>query len=151
MLTFSIRHKDLIEKMKQDDLKISNKSRFRIIRNLDEFNRFWMESDETGWNYNVDRFKFLVSDFLRISGEENLKAYVSGEYKTVTTIEDFIIGTKPEFVFDIIEIMFKQLDEDELSDFSERINEIFGIEKSPFRFLEGEFVRLFLLCNFIDT
>ena len=141
MIIFSKRHKKLID---QNILNIvlGKHLRRRVYRTLSEFVGYIVETSRNGSTYNTNTFEVVKNEYLKLTGEEYLMAYVEDDYKKVDDMEMFILGTKPYHVLDIIEIFSKQITPDQIIDFISEINEIFRTEESPLRFIEDEFVLL---------
>ncbi len=141
MIIFSKRHKKLID---QNILNIvlSKHLRRRVYRTLSEFVGYIVETARNGLTYNTNTFEVVKNEYLKLTGEEYLMAYVEDDYKKVDDMEMFILETKPYHVLDIIEIFSKQITPDQITDFILEINEIFRTEETPLRFIEDEFVLL---------
>jgi len=139
---FSIRHKKLIEQNKLK-LNLTNTQKTKFMYLLQDYNDSWYETSETGWNYSFSIFEKLYSDLLRTYGFKTLKAYVNEQFIDVNNINDFVLGTKSEFILDTIELFFDRIIETEKrKNFASELNQILKAEQLSIRFMEEEFVRL---------
>ncbi len=137
MILFSQRHSEAIENKKLT-LSISKKIRQKIIYCMQRFNR-WYGYDEQDSIFYDDLKKCLLENY----GETSLKAYVDDVFKDTDKIEEFILGTKPEYVLDTIELYVTLIDKPgQKTNFQKECNQIFKSENSPVRILDGYIIKL---------
>lgn len=105
---------------------------------MQKYNRWY------GWNQEDSIFyDDLKRKLLENYGEASLKAYVEDVFQEVTDIEQFILGTKPEFVLDAIELYSILFDNPgQKVNFYKECNLIFKSENSSFRVLDGYIIKL---------
>ena len=137
MILFSQRHKEAIDN-KSSFLSISKKIRQKLVYCMQKYNRWY------GWNQGDSIFyDDLKQKLLENYGEASLKAYVEDVFQEVTNIEQFILGTKPEFVLDTIELYSILIDNPgQKVNFHKECNLIFKSENSSFRVLDGYIIKL---------
>lgn len=137
MILFSQRHKEAIDN-KSLFLSISKKIRQKLVYCMQKYNRWY------GWNQEDSIFyDDLKRKLLENYGEASLKAYVEDVFQEVTDIEQFILGTKPEFVLDAIELYSILFDNPgQKVNFYKECNLIFKSENSSFRVLDGYIIKL---------
>lgn len=123
--------------------------RRRIWRNISDFNEPILKTQPNGFNYNTSIIQEIEEEYLKISGDEKLKAYSKGRYQTVHDIESFLLGTMPTNVLDFLEVFHSQLYPDNAYHFCKVINEIFTSEGSMLRIIDGSFV--FLDSDFLES
>lgn len=104
MILFSQRHKEAIDN-KSLFLSISKKIRQKLVYCMQKCNRWY------GWNQEDSIFyDDLKQKLIENYGEPSLRAYVEDVFQEITNIEQFILGTKPEFVLDAIELYSTLID-----------------------------------------
>jgi len=137
MILFSQRHKEAIEN-KSLFLSISKKIRQKLVYCMQKYNCCY------GWNQEDSIFyDDLKQKLLENYGEVSLKAYVEDVFQEATNIEQFILGTKPEFVLDTIEAYSILIDnQGQKVNFHKECNLIFKLENSSFRVLDGYIIKL---------
>lgn len=139
MILFSQRHKEAIDN-KSLCLSISKKIRQKLVYCMQKYNRWY------GWNQEDSIFyDDLKQKLLENYGETSLKAYIEDIFQEVTNIEQFIVGAKPEFVLDAIELYSTLIDIDKSGqkvNLYKECNLIFKSENSSFRVLDGYIVKL---------
>ncbi len=133
MIVFSQRHKYSIDSV---TTTINRKTRQKIIYCMDDFNY------STG-RYNSIFYNDLKQELLKTYGDTTLKAFVGDSFQEVDSIEQFIIGTKPEYVLDAIELYGYSFVKQESEDaYYNKINEIFKVDGSCFRILDKIIIKL---------
>jgi hypothetical protein len=139
---FSIRHSRLIEENKLK-LNLTKTQKMKFLYLLQDYNDSWYETTETGWNYSITIFEKVNSDLLKTYGFKTLKAYVNDQFIDVNNIDDFVLGTKPEYILDTIELFYDRIIETEKrQNFALELNQILNAEQLSIRFMESEIVRL---------
>lgn len=137
MIVFSNRHKEALETDKLT-VKIPRKIRQKIIYCMKKFNYWYGFNNQESIFYDD-----LKQELLENYGETSLKAYVEDYFQDVDDIEQFIIGTKPEYVLDAIELYGNILIKNKYrQDYFKKVNEIFKTENSSFRILDGTMIKL---------
>lgn len=137
MIVFSQRHKESLAN-KRLELTISKKIRQKLIFAMQKYNKY------SGWNDEYSLFHDdLKQKLLETLGETSLKAYVDDIFQEISHIEDFIRGTKPEYVLDAIELFITLIEKPgEKTNFYKEINSIFKSENSFFRMLDSQIIKL---------
>lgn len=139
---FSVRHKKIIE---QDKLKLYLNviQKTKLLYLLQDYNESFSETTETNWNYYETSFEKVHSDLLKTYGFKALKSFVNDEFVVVEKLEEFLIGTKPEYVIDSIELFYDYIIGEEIKQsFVKDLNQILKVEETPIRFIDGEFFRM---------
>ncbi|MGI6409852.1 MAG: hypothetical protein ACOX0V_01250 [Bacteroidales bacterium] len=140
--TFSIRHKKLIEQNKLK-LYLNVNQKTKILYLLNDYNESFYETTDTNWNYTETTLEKVYADLLRAYGFKTLKSFVNDEFIEVKNLDEFLIGTKPEYVIDSIEFFYKYItDSQRQNSFTKDLNQILKNEEIQLRFIEGEFFRL---------
>ena len=122
-IAFSIRHKKLIEKDKLQ-LYLSANQKIKLLYLLQEYNESFYETTDTNFNYTETSLEKVCSDLLKAYGFKSLKSFVNGEFVEVDKLDDFLVGTKPEYVIDSIEYFYDYItDEDKKHSFSKDLNQ----------------------------
>lgn len=136
-VVFSQRHKQALEDKKLV-ISIAGKLRQKII--------FCMQNHDERYGWNGEDSIFyddLRRKLMEIYGITELRAYTSQGLKKADSIEEFIKGAWPPYVFDAIEVFNHLAKKDETKTaFEEEINGIFNAEESPYRLLGNEVVVL---------
>jgi len=139
--TFSIRHKKLIEQNKLK-LYLNVNQKTKLLYLLQDYNELFDETTDTNWDYTETTLEKVYTDLLRAHGFKTLKSFVNDEFIEVKNLEDFLIGTKPEYVIDSIEFFYKYITGQRQNSFTKDLNQILKNEEIQVRFIEGEFFRL---------
>jgi hypothetical protein len=97
-----------------------------------------------GWNNEYSTFyDDLKQKLLESHGETCLKAYLEGVFQEVENTEQFILGSKPEYALDAIELYSNLIEKpNQKVNFHKECNLIFKSENSPIRVLDGYIVKL---------
>jgi len=136
MILFSRRHKEAIEEKKLS-ISLSKKIRQKIIFCMKNYSR----QHEFHFRCSIFPGK-LKQELMENYGETSLKAYVDDTYQEAYSIEQFILGAKPEYVLDTIEVYGTLIAPDQRANYYKDCNLIFKSEDSPFRILEGSVIKL---------
>jgi hypothetical protein len=105
---------------------------------MQRFNR-WYGYNEAESIFYDDLKQCLLESY----GEKRLRAYVDDVFQDTDKIEEFILGTKPEYVLDTIELFLTLIDKPgQKVNFQKECNQIFKSENSPFRILDGYSIKL---------
>ena len=141
-IPFSVRHEKMIEENK---LKVvfNNNQRTKLLYLLQDFNEIFNEVTETNWRYSESAFDKVYADLLRSYGYKVLKSYINDDFVEVKQLDEFILGTKPEYILDSIEFLYDYIISNEKKQsFIKELNLLLKIIDKPIRFIEGEFFRL---------
>jgi len=137
MILFSQRHKEAIED-KRLPISISKRIRQKIIYCMQRYNRWYGGNQESSIFYDD-----LKQNLLESYGDTSLKAYVDDIFRETDNVEQFILGTKPEYVLDAIEVYSGLIDKpSQRVNFHKECNLIFKTENSSFRILDGLIIKL---------
>lgn len=139
---FSIRHQKVIE---QDKLQLLFNSQHRTKINylLQDYNEIFREVSETNWHSSESSFEKVYRDLVRAYGYSVLKIHINDDFVEVKDLQDFILGTKPEFILDSVEFFYDYIiEEDKKRKFITNLNQLLKIDGKLIRFVEGEFFRL---------
>ncbi len=133
-ILFSERHKDEIA-YKSFKMSISKKARRQILVVLNKFTNTYRETDKTGWNYDVGTDQMMFQD---INQFYQPKAFNSkNEYVDTSNLEEFILGSRPYYVFDAIEI-YEKYNKD--NDFASQINALLKLNDIGYKLDQGKMV-----------
>lgn len=141
-IPFSIRHEKIIEENK---LKVffNNNQRTKILYLLQDYNEIFDEVTETNWRYSESSFEKVYGDLIKSYGYKVLKSYVNGDFVEVKQLDEFISGTKPEYILDSIEFLYDYvIGNEKKQSFTKDLNQLLKVIDKPIRFIEGDFFRL---------
>lgn len=130
-IPFSMRHKQEI-KLRQLTQSISRTARNQIYNLLDKYNSTFLETDETGWQYEISISESVFRD---ISQFYQPKAYdSSGKYVETNDMKQFISNTAPFCIFDAIEFFAKYNIDNQ---FTAQINALFKLNRLQYKLENG--------------
>lgn len=146
-IPFSLRNQNYID-AKQIRFSISKSCRKQIIKAIETFDNPLQLKDDTGWtNYST------VSEeaFKKLSSYYDPKCYKAKDddktkFIKAENIYEFIEGTRPYCIFDIIEVFSNNSIE---SEFTDRINKVLSLNGLPY-FLKNGIVQANQLVNTPD-
>lgn len=139
---FSLRHKKLIDQNKLR-LYLNVNQKTKLLYLLQDYSESFYETTETNFNYTETSLEKVYTDLLKSYGFKSLKSFVNDEFVDVQNLEEFLIGTKPEYVIDSIEFFYDYItDLKRQGVFTKDLNQILKNEEIPVRFIEGEFFRV---------
>lgn len=142
MIPFSRRHKEAIEKEKLP-LRLPKPLRQKLVYCMRNYDRRVPDTSSDRIYQELSLlWDVLKQDLLEAYGDTHLRAYVDNVYRAVASIEDLILGAKPEQVLDALELYAASLDPDRNIEFHHECNEKFQSEGSPLRILDGYVLKL---------
>ena len=137
---FSKRCRQALEKKKLQ-VSIPRSVRFRIWQLLLQFNKRWVETDETGWNYWTSSLDQLVNNIKVEHGLEDLLAFSENENGSVkpSNLEGFVLrGNFPPYLFDAIELFYDSIPGEKKLDFQSAFNQIMEESNLSWRMADGK-------------
>jgi hypothetical protein len=139
---FSKRHKEAIQR--QDlCLRLPKPLRQKLVYCMRKYDRLVPDMSSAMTFQELSAFRdVLKRHLLEAYGDTHLRAYVDDVYRAAASIEDFILGAKPEQVLDALELYAASLDPHTSIEFHRECNEKFQSEGSPFRIHDGCVVKL---------
>jgi len=136
---FSKRCKKLLDK-KELIVSIPIPVRRRILKTLYYYNEPYNGINETGYHYDSSTINDIPGVFEREHGVD-MKAYrANGSGEIIKgKFEDFILrGTYPPYLFDVIEIFYENINDEEKNPFLSSVNDIMKESDLPWRMINGE-------------
>ena len=131
-IPFSERNKSLIIN-KKISVKLPNALRHQLFKVMNEYNEIFYLTDETNWNYNKSVSEFVFDDIIKFYIPRH---FVDNEYVKIKEFNDFIEGTTPFTVFDVIESFDGHTTKS--SQFENEINAIFKLNNINVELRDGE-------------
>ena len=131
-IPFSERNKSLIIN-KKISVKLPNAVRYQLFKVMNEYNEIFYLTDETNWNYNKSVSEFVFDDIIKFYIPRH---FVDNEYVEIKEFNDFIEGTTPFTVFDVIESFDGYTTKS--SQFENEINAIFKLNNINVELRDGE-------------
>ena len=131
-IPFSERNKSLIID-KKISVKLPNAVRYQLFKVMNEYNEIFYLTDETNWNYNKSVSEFVFDDIIKFYIPRH---FVDNEYVKIKEFNDFIEGTTPFTVFDVIESFDGHTTKS--SQFENEINAIFKLNNINVELRDGE-------------
>ena len=131
-IPFSERNKSLIIN-KKISVKLPNAVRHQLFKVMNEYNEIFYLTDETNWNYNKSVSEFVFDDIIKFYIPRH---FVDNEYVKIKEFNDFIEGTTPFTVFDVIESFDGHTTKS--SQFENEINAIFKLNNINVELRDGE-------------
>jgi hypothetical protein len=128
--------------IKEDKLKVSipKTIRVRLWNLLTNFDKSWVETTDSGFNYWTSRLEKLTNNIKAEHGLENLSAYSEEKEKEIfsTNLEGFILrGFVPAYIWDAIELFYISLPADKQTIFQKEFNQIMEESNLNWRMAEG--------------
>lgn len=136
-IPYSQRNKQAIEE-KKIVLSINKKARNQIYLFLEDCNKEYRVTDDTGWNYDTTIAKEVFADIRQFYIPRCFNN--NKEYVETNDLNDFIMSNSPFCVFDAIELFARH---SMLEDFEDKINAIFRLNKIAFRLCNGKIKNAF--------
>lgn len=136
---FSKRCKKLLDK-KDLTVSIPFSIRRRILNTLHNCNEQYSETSATGWHYNSSTIEDMPQFFESEHGID-MKSYHPNETGEIIKddFDNFILrGTYPPYLFDVIELFYKNIIDEKKLVFQVSINEIMKESDLQWRMIEGE-------------
>lgn len=131
---FSKRHwKRLKDRTLTVDLNPATKQ--RILYAISEFDESWYETSDSGFNYSLCHTDLLETALREVHGWEDLKTFVKDKGMRKATLEEFIRGGAPHYVFDAVELYSRELGNSKYG-FQAKINQILCDARLPWRLTE---------------
>ena len=139
--TFSKRCEKLLQK-KSIEVHLSKNVRIRILKLLEQFDEDYQDSSPTGFSYDTSILNELPEILKAEHGIEKLYAYPeegNGKAKP-GNLNDFILrGNFPPYLFDILEIFFSQIsNNEERYQYQSNFNNIMEENNLPWRMADGK-------------
>ena len=131
-IPFSERNKSLIIN-KKISVKLPNAVRYQLFKVMNEYNEIFYLTDETNWNYCKSVSEFVFDDIIKFYIPRH---FVDNEYVEIKEFNDFIEGTTPFTVFDVIESFDGYTTKS--SQFENEINAIFKLNNINVELRDGE-------------
>ena len=138
---FSKRCKKLLDK-KDLTVSIPFNTRRRILKTLYDCNEHYSETKATGWHYNSSTIEDMPHFFESELGID-MKSYHPNETGEIIKddFDNFILrGTYPPYLFDVIELFYKNISDEKKLIYKSSINEIMKESDLPWRMIEGEII-----------
>lgn len=107
-----------------------------------DFSHYPIPNDN--WRVDTSVLNELPGKLCSTYGEDSLTAKISNK-KAEATLREFVLATKPEQVFDVIELFYNELrgiEPEKLSKFQSELNEVFFDEDLPWRLVDGEIFKV---------
>lgn len=113
--------------------------RARIWKALRDYDETWLESTESGWNYETSTLQQLPEQIEAELGITELLAFPEeGGDPTPSNMEGFVLrGNYPPYLFDAIELSYENLDKNK-NQFQARFNDIMEESGLPWRMANGK-------------
>lgn len=139
---FSMLHKKAIVENRLE-LSLSKRLRTRIWHLLSEFNEsVGVQRDPNDrWIDNSDIMTEIVPKLYKLYGIDDLEIRREAGTKKVN-LKDFVGGTYPSRVFDIIQFWYSDISPDRQSHFQNQLNEMLDDEACPWRFFDNDFFKI---------
>lgn len=138
---FSKRCEKLLQK-KSIEVHVSKKVRIRILKLLEQFDECYQDSTPTGFSYDTSILNELPEMLKAEHGIEKLYAYPEeGNRKAKpSNLNDLILrGNFPPYLFDILEIFFSQIsNNEEKYQYQGNFNNIMEENNLPWRMADGK-------------
>lgn len=131
-IPFSERNKSLIIN-KKISVKLPNAVRHQLFKVMNEYNEIFYLTDETNWKYCKSVSEFVFDDITKFYIP---KHFVDDEYIEIKEFNDFIKGTTPFTVFDVIESFYGHTTKS--LQFENEINAIFKLNNINVELINGE-------------
>lgn len=131
-IPFSERNKSLIIN-KKISVKLPNAVRHQLFKVMNEYNEIFYLTDETNWKYCKSVSEFVFDDITKFYIP---KHFVDDEYIEIKEFNDFIKGTTPFTVFDVIESFYGHITKS--LQFENEINAIFKLNNINVELINGE-------------
>lgn len=131
-IPFSERNKSLIIN-KKIRVKLPNAVRHQLFKVMNEYNEIFYLTDETNWNYYKSVSEFVFDDITKFYIPRH---FVDNEYVEIKEFNDFMKGTIPFTVFDVIESFDGHTTKS--SQFENEINAIFKLNNINVELRDGE-------------
>ena len=131
-IPFSERNKSLIIN-KKISVKLPNAVRHQLFKVMNEYNEIFYLTDETNWKYCKSVSEFVFDDITKFYIP---KHFVDDEYIEIKEFNDFIKGTTPFTVFDVIESFYGHTTKS--LQFENEINAIFKLNNINVELRNGE-------------
>ena len=131
-IPFSERNKSLIIN-KKISVKLPNAVRHQLFKVMNEYNEVFYLTDETNWKYCKSVSEFVFDDITKFYIP---KHFVDDEYIEIKEFNDFIKGTTPFTVFDVIESFYGHTTKS--LQFENEINAIFKLNNINVELINGE-------------
>ena len=107
--------------------------RHQLFKVMNEYNEIFYLTDETNWNYYKSVSEFAFDDITKFYIPRH---FVDNEYVEIKEFNDFIKGTTPFTVFDVIESFDRHTTKS--SQFENEINAIFKLNNINVELRDGE-------------
>jgi len=136
---FSKRCKKLLDK-KELIVSIPIPARRRILKSLYNNNEHYSDTTTTGLNYNSSTTED-IPHFFECEHGIDMKSYNPDETGEIIKddFDNFILrGIYPPYLFDVIELFYKNINEEKKLNFQSSINEIMNESDLQWRMFEGE-------------
>ena len=138
---FSKRCEKLIEK-KSIEVHLPKKVRIRILKLLEQFDECYQDSTPTGFGYDTSILNELPKILKAEHGIEKLYAYPeegNGKAKPSNLNNLILRGNFPPYLFDILEIFFSQIsNNEEKYQYQGNFNNIMEENNLPWRMADGK-------------
>jgi hypothetical protein len=121
---------------------VSRRLRRRIWSILDRFNFGYTKTDENGWDEGTDVLTELESELRYRYGDETLTAYTADETRGPVDLKAFVAGCYPSQVFDVAELFYVQIPDDQKLSLQSEINAAMEDENSTWRLADGQFFQV---------
>lgn len=124
---YSIRHKNKIRN-KEIKITLSIPFRYQVLQIFNEFDETRYFTDESNWNYTMQLSELAMEELKKYYVPKN---YENNQYVPAADFDQFVKGTSPFSVFDLIEAYNFLLDDG--NTFRTRVNSLFSINQLDFK------------------